>query len=240
LHLAIFPFYYFMIGEGMPKIDYDLIRTHRKTISITITQQAVVVVRAPLRAPKSAIAGFIEQKREWIEEKRALMLEHAEARKLPAFESGEEFPYIGRTLMLIVTEKARRIEACGDTLIFPKARLGGAGVALKRWYVSEARRVIAPRLEAWTGRTGILCAGMSVSGARKRWGSCSGKGRLSFAWRLVMAPVDVIDYVIVHELAHIEHHNHSKAFWALVGEIMPDYKVKKRWLKENSALLVLF
>jgi predicted metal-dependent hydrolase len=224
----------------MRELSYELIRTRRKTISITVTRQAAVVVRSPLHAPKAAIAGFIEQKREWILEKLALMLNRAGESRLPAFASGEEFPYLGRALMLVVTDRAGRIEACGDTLVFPKARLGGAGAALKRWYINEARGTIAPRLEAWEARTGIRCAGMAVTGARKRWGSCSGKGRLSFAWRLVMAPEDVIDYVIVHELAHIERHDHSKAFWSLVGEIMPDYRDKKKWLKENSGLLGLF
>jgi len=224
----------------MQELSYELIRTRRKTISITVTQQAAVVVRAPLRAPKAAIAGFIEQKREWILEKRALMLNRARAYTPRELASGEEFPYLGRKLMLVVTERARHIEACGDMLVFPKARLGGVAAALKRWYINEARRAITPRLEAWEARTGIRCSGIAVTGARKRWGSCSGIGRLSFAWRLVMAPPDVIDYVVVHELAHIEHHDHSKAFWGRVGEIMPDYKAKKKWLKENDGLLKLF
>lgn len=224
----------------MPELEFTLIRSRRKTISITVTQEAAVVVRAPLRAPKSVIAGFVEQKRGWILEKRALALRRSEAHKPREFMSGEEFPYLGRKLMLAVSANAGRIEACGDTLVFPKARLAGAEAFLKRWYVSEACSVLAECLDAFSNSTGISYAGFGVTNARRRWGSCGANGRLNFTWRLVMAPPDVIGYVVVHELAHVEHHDHSKAFWARVGEIMPDYKAKKQWLKDNSALLMLF
>ena len=78
-----------------------------------------------------------------------------------------------------------------------------------------------------------------ITGAMKRWGSCSSKGNLNFAWRLVMAPIDIIDYVVVHELSHIVHRNHSKRFWEQVETIFPDYKIKRKWLKEYGCTMVL-
>jgi predicted metal-dependent hydrolase len=142
--------------------------------------------------------------------------------------------------MLAISEKAKEIEIAGETMAFPKAWLPQAGAKLKHWYQVQAAAIFNDRMKLWRGRTGIVITAAGLSDARKRWGSCSGKGSININWRLVMAPADVIDYVIVHELAHIEHHDHSKAFWASVGEIMPGYKEKKKWLKENSALLRLF
>jgi predicted metal-dependent hydrolase len=223
----------------MPEIEYDLIRSRRKTISIMITQDAAVVVRAPLRAPLRVIDGFVKQKREWIREKHAQALKRREAHKPREYISGEELPYLGSSLVLAVTDSVRRVELLGGTLALPKAKAGDAGRLLVKWYVERAREFIATRVEAYAARTGIHPASVSITGARRRWGSCSASGRLNFAWRLVMAPPDVVDYVVVHELAHIEHHDHSRAFWDRVGEILPDYKAKRKWLKDNGVLLQL-
>jgi predicted metal-dependent hydrolase len=224
----------------MAEIEYELIRSRRKTISIMISHDASVVVRAPLRAPKAEIAGFVSLKRKWIIEKRTLVQQRSEAHKPGEYTNGEEFLYLGRRLMLAISGSVQHVEAVGDTLAFPKAELACAQASLKRWYVAEAARILAERVEYWSRRTGIAAASAGVTGARRRWGSCSATGSLNFAWRLVMAPMEVIDYVVVHELAHIEHLNHSKAFWGRVGEILPDYKVKLKWLKDNNAILKLF
>ena len=224
----------------MPDIAYELIRSRRRTISISVTHDVRVIVRAPLRMPKKEISGFLEQKRRWILEKLELMRRRAELAKPAEPASGEEYPYLGRRLMLAVSDRAAEIEAVGDTLAFPKAWLPEAERKLRQWYCRQAAAVLNERLQHWSLRTGIRHASARLSDARKRWGSCSSKGALNFAWRLIMAPVDVIDYVVVHELVHIEHLNHGKAFWARVGEILPDYREKVKWLREHSGLLGLF
>lgn len=224
----------------MPQTGYDLIRSRRKTISITITEDARVVVRAPLRVSVAAIEGFLEQKRRWISEKREIAARRAAEHRQGEFLSGEEFPYLGRRLMLSVSEDAKGIEAVGGVLAFPRAWLPQAGQRLGKWYRAEAARVFAGRLETLVRQTGLRPASVGITDARHRWGSCGTGGRLNFTWRLVMAPPDVIDYVLVHELAHMEHMDHSAEFWGLVGQIMPEYMEKKKWLKENNALLRLF
>jgi hypothetical protein len=224
----------------MAEFEYMLIRSRRKTISIVVSHDASVTVRAPLRTPKAEIAGFIKLKRKWIIEKRAIMQQRAETHRPGECANGEEFLYLGRRLMLAISDSARKVEAVGDTLAFPKAELACAQASLKRWYINEAVRILTERVEYWQLRTGIAANSVGVTGAQRRWGSCSAKGALNFAWRLVMAPEDVIDYVVVHELVHIEHLNHSKAFWGRVGEILPDYKAKIKWLMENNAILKLF
>jgi predicted metal-dependent hydrolase len=224
----------------MPEIDYTLVRSRRRTISIVVTQEAAVVVRAPLRAPKRVIDYFVVSKHGWILAKQAIALRRAEACKPVEFASGEEFPFLGGLLMLAVSDQARRPECVGNTLVIPKSRIEEAGDLLAKWYAGQAKRIISERVSHYSALTGIMPLSVSVTSARRRWGSCNAQGRLNFAWRLVMAPVDEIDYVVVHELAHIEHHDHSRAFWARVGEIMPDYKAKRQWLKENNGLLNLF
>ena len=107
------------------------------------------------------------------------------------------------------------------------------------WYRTQARMVLTERVKFFARKYGFKVGKIRISSARTRWGSCSAKETLSFTWRLVMAPLDVIDYVVVHELCHLRELNHSKAFWARVEKILPDYKKRRRWLKDNGSKLRL-
>ena len=108
---------------------------------------------------------------------------------------------------------------------------------LKRWYVEEARKEIHARCMWFSLTTGIVPASIRITDARERWGSCTHNGGLNFSWRLIQAPLEIVDYVIVHELVHIRQHDHSRKFWAKVKEIMPDYERRRKWLRENERLL---
>ena len=107
------------------------------------------------------------------------------------------------------------------------------------WYKGQARTVLTERVAYFARNHKFKPLKLRISSARTRWGSCSAKGTLSFTWRIVMAPVEVIDYVVVHELCHLNELNHSRAFWMQVETILPDYKQKRKWLKDNGKLLVL-
>jgi len=112
-------------------------------------------------------------------------------------------------------------------------------LAFERWYRKEAARILKKRVEQYASQYGFQYKKVGVTSARTRWGSCSASGALNFSWRLIMAPLDVVDYVIVHELVHTQVHNHSKQFWKRVGTIMPDYEERRKWLRRNGhALLV--
>ena len=114
-----------------------------------------------------------------------------------------------------------------------------APLVFKNWYRQQAAKILAERSQWYASRHGFAYQKIRISSALTRWGSCSSKGTLSFTWRLVMAPIPVIDYVVVHELVHLQVKNHSKEFWGRVELIMPDYKQKIKWLKENGHLLRL-
>ena len=107
------------------------------------------------------------------------------------------------------------------------------------WYKNQAGTLIPERVNLYARRDKFKFNKLRISSARKRWGSCSAKRTLSFTWRLVMAPLDVIDYVVVHELCHLIRLDHSEKYWDLVAGILPDYKLKRKWLKDNGRFLIL-
>lgn len=106
--------------------------------------------------------------------------------------------------------------------------------ALKKRYSEDARRVLTERVAYYQQFTGGTYHKITIREQKTRWGSCSSKGTLSFHWKLILAPPLVLDYVVVHELCHLTHMNHSKAFWDLVASVMPDYKIRRKWLKTHG------
>ena len=108
-----------------------------------------------------------------------------------------------------------------------------------KWYKQQARQIITDRVDFFAQKHAFNYAKIRLSSARTRWGSCSSRGTLSFTWRLVMAPMEIIDYVVIHELVHLEIQNHSSSFWKKVQEYLPDFKKKRAWLKEYGCLLNL-
>ena len=109
----------------------------------------------------------------------------------------------------------------------------------RTWYRARAREILEDRVMHFALRMGLACLSVRITDAKERWGSCSAAGTLNFAWRLVMAPPPVIDYVIVHELTHLVEMNHSRRFWERLGRVLPDYVWRRKWLKENGHLLTL-
>ena len=124
-------------------------------------------------------------------------------------------------------------------LLIPSRLQPKIDAALDRWYRGEARRVIEERAEFYARKHGLKYNGIRISAARLRWGSCGPNNRLNFSYRLVMAPLEMIDYVVVHELVHTVERNHSQAFWAKVAAILPEYRLARRWLKLNGRWLDL-
>ena len=108
---------------------------------------------------------------------------------------------------------------------------------LEQWYIIKAKEIIHERLELFIAKIGVKITTVRFKNQKTRWGSCSQKGNLNFNWKLVMAPTYIVDYVVVHELCHLIQMNHSKEFWQQVGRQIPDYKERRKWLKENGIKL---
>lgn len=214
-------------------MDYPLKRSKRKTVAIIINSQGEVEVRAPLRLPLSTIEGFVCSRQEWIAKKRAEVCAQAADRAVFEPRIGMDFPLLGENVPIRAGRKAE----FRDGVIFLRE---GQPVPpqLESLCRALAKEYLAQRVAHYAGRIGVLPTGLRITGATTRFGSCSGKNSLNFTWRLMMAEPSLVDYVVVHELCHIRQHNHSAQFWAEVEKILPDYRERRRRLRESGRLFM--
>ena len=217
------------------KID-QIIRTKRKTISLVVSAEGEVIVRAPLKTPQSYIQDWVSTKSDWIQTSQEKIIARNKMHPPKTCREGEQLPYLGHNRLLQISEHEKEIKVDNDLLLLPN-NLRDAKAAVIAWYKVQARVVIAERLEDFARFIGVEYKSLRITSAAKRWGSCSSKGSLNFSWRLVMCPLSVIDYVVVHELCHLKHHNHSPVFWQTVQDIMPDYQMQRKWLADNQRLM---
>ncbi len=214
-----------------------LFRSRRRSLGLEITQDALLVVRAPHRASLEYIQNVLLKKADWILKKQA----QAQARKVKnppkKFVDGENFYYLGKPYLLKLVDVDTI--SLTDYLEFPRIFLLDAQQRLTQWYKRQASEKVKERVELYSKITGLAYSKIKISHAAKRMGSCSVNGNLNFSWRLVMAPLENMDYVVVHELIHLDERNHSRRFWNKVRAVLPDYKEKDSWLKDNFRLFCL-
>jgi len=215
-----------------------VVRSQRKTIAIVIERDGRLTVRAPLHMPAQRIQAFVDDHAGWIAKSLARLQASAPppARR---FLDGETFLYLGQAYPLSIVPAQRPALAFnGRAFLLARAGLPGAAGAFEKWYKAQARAYISERVSSLAGKYAFRYQKVRISSARTRWGSCSTRGTLSFTYRLVMAPPEVIDYVVIHELVHTQVHNHSRTFWNKVAALMPDYKPRLAWLKKNGKFLM--
>jgi len=217
-----------------------IIRSQRKTIAIIIQRDGKLVVRAPRRASDAQIKNFIDLKANWIKAKQAEAAQRLAQRKSKQFINGETFLYLGSAYPLKIVDQAQAPLTLQDGyfLLSRSAQSIAKGLFIN-WYKKQARQVLSERVGLYAAQFRINYQKIRISSARTRWGSCSSRGTLSFTWRLVMAPVPVIDYVVIHELAHTIEENHSRSFWNTMKSMMCDYTQHSEWLKANGYQLTL-
>lgn len=217
----------------------QLIRSKRRTISLEINPDGSLTVRAPMRAPDEEIKALVNSKKDWIIKKQKLASEKAKEALPKQFVSGEMFLYLGVNYPLEIVDKRSAPLVLNGKFLLAAGLQAHARQVFEKWYRAQASQVIKPRTAALADRYDFQFTMIRINGAKTRWGSCGPKGSLNFPWRLVMAPENVIDYVIVHELVHLRVRNHSKGYWQAVKGIMPDYEERLNWLKENGHRLSL-
>lgn len=213
-----------------------LIRSSRKTIALIVASDAALVVRAPLKTPLAYIEDLIAQKKRWILRKKEQALKNYFPAEKKEFQNGEKFLFLGKTYPLKISS-VWEIEL-REELIFPERFLKNAAEKMMTWYRESAFEKITERARYYSQISGWKYSLIRINNAQGRWGSCSRGNALNFTWRLVMAPPEVLDYVVVHELAHIPEKNHSPRFWNKVEMILPNYQVQREWLRKNGANLV--
>jgi len=230
-------------------IEYTLIKSKRKTVGIKITDRGEVVVSAPLRASEKVIEEIVLKKARWIVEKLKLVNEKRKNVERREFIDGATIPLLGDEYPLIVEEALIK----GSSLKFDgkvfNVRVNKALTNEERqqfikevliiWMRKKAKEIFEERTRYYANRLELNFNKITIKEQKTLWGSCSSKNNINFNWRLVLAPIEVLDYVVVHELCHLKHRNHSKEYWGFVKEAMADYEEKRQWLKINGGTLVL-
>jgi len=220
-------------------MDFELIRSKRKTIAVEITKEGEVLVRAPLKLARREVLAFVHQNRVWIARKLAQARVLQEERTPRQFQEGESFPFLGEQNRLCYVAGGEYLRKENGDFLLGADLSARAGDLFRTWYRARAREILEDRVAHFALRMGLSCRSVRITDAKERWGSCNAAGGLNFAWRLVMAPPAVIDYVIVHELSHLVEMNHSRRFWGRVGRVLPDYAKRRKWLRENEHRLTL-
>lgn len=216
-----------------------IIHTKRKSLALIVERDGKLIVRAPMRAKKQDILVFIKHKEKWIIKKQKLVRDYYPTFAPKEYVNGEGFWYLGNIYKLQLAEEKKPLLYLNGNFQLARNALHKAPIIFERWYREQAKKIILERVEWYAAKHGYSFKQVKITSARRRWGSCSSRGTLNFAWRLVMAPTPIIDYVVVHELVHLQVRNHSKKFWGRVGVIMPDYKQKIEWLEKYGHMLNL-
>jgi predicted metal-dependent hydrolase len=227
------------------EIPYTIRRSDRARRARIVVDASGVEVVVPRRMALRHVEPFVREKSRWIERTLRRFREAEEALPAPELEHGGSVPYLGRELLLRVYVEPRRVRdhvaLRGEVLHVKVGRPGPEPLreALERWYRRRARLEVAPRLDAAVRRAGTRYATLTIRSQRTRWASCSSSGAMSFNWRLLLAPEPILDYVVEHEVAHLEVLDHSSRFWQLLESRCPEYREHERWLKRHGAALRL-
>jgi predicted metal-dependent hydrolase len=217
----------------VPVAEYRIRRSPRaRRVRVSVENDGSVLVTLPRRESERAAAAAVEELAPWIARRRRALARVAAELARPV----GTVPYLGETLALRPQRGRERVHRRGDSLLVPD---GDPGPALERFYRRAARGEIGARLDAATARAGTRYAGLTIRGQRTRWASCSSEGAMSFNWRLLLAPPEILDYVVEHEVCHLEVMDHSPRFWALLESRVPGWRVHAGWLRRYGPALKL-
>jgi len=238
-----------MLTVGSVEIPYVLRRSDAATRArITVTPDSVEVV-VPSAATEDEIAGVLQRRRAWLYEQTRHMAERmARSNAVRRFVSGAKIPYRGRLMRL-------RVEPSDDTLVSVAYRNGFLvgcpqsvapsshddliESALRLWLRKRLRQDVADLVRRYGEPNGLKPRDVRVKDQKHVWGSCGIDRVVNLNWQLVFAPRTVLEYAVVHELCHLRHRTHDRAFWGLVGTILPDWEARKAWLDQNEHFLTL-
>lgn len=221
-------------------LNYKIVRsTKRKKLTISVERDRSIVVHAPEGITEEAIRQAVEGKRQWLFEKVNHAQKYQDLPHAPGKEvvNGESALYLGREYAIALTNTESGGVEFSRRFLIPLADQLKRKEVLKDWYLVRAQEVILPRVTRHADELGVTVVQANIVDNRFRWGSCTPKDHVNFNWRLIKAPMFVIDYVIVHELAHLLEANHTPRFWNIVRAKAPLSEKAKAWLKEHGQLL---
>ena len=240
------------INIGNTVIKFDIIRTNRKSVGLHVDPKKGVIIRVPEKLDKESIKEIIRNKSSWLLEKLDRVNEIKPEPTPKEFMSGEKLLYLGKRYRLkVMPQPNEKLKQVNIKLYQGKfivnipyrldkqkdKRLTTIRKELISWYRKHAEQKINERVNKYKEYIDVKPNTVKIKKQEKRWGSCSSKGNLNFNWKIIMAPMSIIDYVVVHELTHLKYPNHSNEFWQLVETILHDYKNKREWLRINGPIL---
>jgi len=219
------------------EIEYSIKYSNRKTLSIIVERDRTVIVRAPLNTSKELIEKEINKRKFLLFQK----INHPQKYEVPKprkeFVSGESLLYLGKYYKLEVVLKEVKGVELDSNFFISKSNQQTAEQYFREWYFKQAENILIPKVKYFANHLGVQCNKISVLDLKVRWGSCTPKNKINFNWRIIKAPIYVIDYIIVHELTHLLEPNHTPDFWNIISVQLPLYDKAKEWLKENGSLL---
>lgn len=225
---------------------YTIVRSaRRKSATISVSADNRVTIAVPAFVTDERVREIIEKRAGWILKKIRQNLEAGRRAGPKEFISGEEFRYLGAAYRLSVEEgrpghvslSEGCLRVCTPPGVSPSTRSRYVEAQLVGWYKRRALADLKERVGYFEARMDVRAARLRVKSLKSRWGSCSSGGNLSFNWQIILAPLEIVDYVVVHELCHLVHMNHSPTFWSLVESVLPDCRQRRQWLRKNGNLL---
>jgi hypothetical protein len=221
------------------ELAYTIKRSpNRKKLSIIVERDRSVVVHAPETTTEEKIRAIVESKRNWIYEKirhtQKYSLTHPPGKELV---NGESALYLGRQYQIELVQNDSEEIRFEQRILIPVRLSSERKQVLRKWYIERAKEIIPPRARKFSRNLGVSFAVARIVDTRYRWGSCTLKNNINFNWRLIKAPMYVVDYVIIHELTHLLEANHTPRFWNIVRAQLSKVEKAKQWLLENGQIL---
>lgn len=226
-------------------INYAVVRSRRATADIVIERDGRVLVRAPQTIASERIEDIVKAKEYWIYKNLAEWRDLNATRVLREYRNGEGFLYLGRSYrLLLVSDQEEALLLKGGRFclrrdLVDRGEATAAKTAFRGYYVLRGLERMYQRVHYYAPKVGVTPKGIDVRELGHRWASCSPSGNLAFHWKCMMAPPTIIDYIVVHELCHFHHRDHTDAFWNEVDKVMPNYRERKEWLRRNGAAMDL-
>jgi predicted metal-dependent hydrolase len=218
-------------------IEYQIKYSNRKTLNISVERDRIVIVRAPQYLSAEKIDKIVQSKRQWIKEKLSHTQKYAAVAESKEFVSGETLMYLGKNYQLLVVDEEIEGIEFDQRFKIAKSNQPIANELFKRWYLKQAYLKIEPLATKYAKSLGVQYNQFKTSEMRYRWGSCTPANNIIFNWRIIKAPMFVLEYLVAHELVHLMENNHTPRFWNILSIQVPAYEKAKNWLKKNGQLL---
>lgn len=219
------------------QFEYEIKYSKRKTLNITVERDRKIIVRAPENTSAQKIEEVLQSKKQWLKEKINHTQKYPVDTQTKEFISGETLLYLGKNYQLLVVDEAIEGIEFEQRFRISKANQPNANALFKQWYLHQALKLIEPLATNFAKNLGVIYNEFKTSEMKYRWGSCTPANNIIFNWRIIKAPMYVLEYLVAHELVHLMENNHTPRFWNILSIQVPNYLKAKKWLKENGHLL---